>query len=512
MSTLRNLANKYAALSDEQLDWLELLTPDWPLLADLALGDLVLWVPTTDGKYLAVAHSRPAGSVTLFYRDIIGDYMRDDWREVADETMSTRKPASSRAPVWYEENAMKLTAYSVSMREEGMSGGVETARNTDTGVIPTIGLPSQPFAVLTVHTSPSDPQYATRIGQAFREVADDLCSMIQEGLFPSPGAGKGRERGEPRASDGLVRINIEGKVTFASPNTQSTFMMLGYRDELEGENFSEVIGELVKGQFDTNESLPLIAQGRVARRADIELNGRFVTLRAIPVIRDEERIGGVVLTRDVTGLRQQEQELITKDATIREIHHRVKNNLQTVASLLRVQARRARSEEAKEVLSQAMRRVAAIAVVHDTLSTGLSQIVDFDVVFDRVLGLAAEVASLHGTTVHPHKEGRFGELPSEYATPLALALTEIVTNAVEHGLAGREGEVNITAERTDSRLAVEVVDTGTGLPGGTVGDGLGTQIVRTLVEGELGGSIVWGPHQGGGTRVSIEIPLRWIRV
>ncbi len=510
MSTLRNLATKYASLNEEQLDWLELLTADWPLLADLALGDIVLWVPTDDGNYLAVAHSRPAGSVTLFYRDIIGDFMRDDWREVVDETMQTREPASSRAPVWYEENAMRLTAYSVSLREESAAGTSETARNTDTGVITTIGAPSRPFAVVTVHTSPSDPQYATRIGQAFREVADDLFAMIQQGLFPSPGTSRGRERGAPRASDGLVRIDTDGDVTFASPNTQSTFMLLGFRDELEGENFSEVIGELVKGQFDTNESLPLIAQGRVAKRADIEVNGRIVTLRSIPVIREEERIGGIVLTRDVTGLRQQEQELITKDATIREIHHRVKNNLQTVASLLRVQARRARSEEAKEVLGQAMRRVAAIAVVHDTLSTGLSQIVDFDVVFDRVLGLAAEVASLHGTTVHPSKHGRFGELPSGYATPLALALTEIVTNAVEHGLAGREGEVIITADRSDSLLAVQVVDTGTGLPGGTVGDGLGTQIVRTLVEGELGGSIVWGLDERGGTRVSIEVPLRWL--
>lgn len=511
MSTLRNLASKYSDLSEEQLEWLELLILDWPLLADLALGDVVLWVPTKDSNYIAVAHSRPAGSVTLFYRDIIGDFIRDDWREVVDETMETQVPASSRAPVWYEESAMRLHAYSVSMRDEGGAGSAETARNTDTGVITTIGAPTQPFAVLTVHTSPADSQYTTHIGKAFREVAEDLLSMIQQGLFPSPGSTRGRERGAPRASDGLLRINTEGTVTFASPNTQSAFTLLGHRDELEGENFSELIAELVKGQFDTNESLPLIAQGRVPRRADIEINGRVLTLRAIPVIRDEERIGGIVLTRDVTGLRQQEQELITKDATIREIHHRVKNNLQTVASLLRVQARRARSEEAKEVLGQAMRRVAAIAVVHDTLSTGLSQIVSFDVVFDRVLGLAAEVASLHGTTVHPHKKGTFGELPSEYATPLALALTEIVTNAVEHGLAGREGEVIITADRTDSRLTVEVVDTGTGLPGGTVGDGLGTQIVRTLVEGELGGSIVWGPEERGGTRVFIDVPLYWIR-
>ncbi|GAA1603577.1 histidine kinase N-terminal domain-containing protein [Leucobacter chromiireducens subsp. chromiireducens] len=491
VATLRNLATKYSSISEEEIEWLELLTLDLQLLADLALSDVVLWVPTEDGDYLAVAHSRPAGSVTLFYRDVIGDFLRPDWRGLVDQTIETGERAASTSPAWYEENPMRLTAYSVSRRDE--QGNVHG-----------------PFAVMTVHTSVADTQPASRIGAAYREVAGDLLDMIQEGLFPAPGNTRGGEQGSPRASDGLVRINLDGEATFASPNTQTTFTTLGYRDEIEGENFAEVLAEIVKGQFDTNESLPLIAQGKIAKRVEIDARGRTVTLRSIPVVREGKRVGGIVLTRDVTELRQQAQELITKDATIREIHHRVKNNLQTVASLLRVQARRARSEEAKEVLGQAMRRVAAIAVVHDTLSTGLSQIVDFDQVFDRVVGLAAEVASLHGTTVHPHKEGEFGELPSEYATPLALALTEIVTNAVEHGLAGREGSVFVRADRTEERLSVEVVDTGTGLPGGTVGDGLGTQIVRTLVEGELGGSIVWAPDEGGGTKVSIEVPLHWI--
>lgn len=493
MVTLRKLATKYSTLDTEEIEWLELLTLDWQLLADLALSDVVLWAPTEDGNYIAVAHSRPAGSVTLFYRDVIGDFLRADWRELVDQAMVSGELAVSTSPAWYEENPMRLAAYSVSRTDEH-------------------GEVRGPFAVATVHTSVADTQKASRIGAAFREVADDLFSMMQAGLFPSRGSARGGEQGAPRASDGLVRVNPDGVVTFASPNTQTTFTTLGFRDELEGETFSEVLAELMKGQFDTNESLPLVAQGKIAKRVEIEASGHIVTLRSIPVLRDGARIGGVILTRDVTELRQQAQELITKDATIREIHHRVKNNLQTVASLLRVQARRARSEEAKQVLGQAMRRVAAIAVVHDTLSTGLSQIVDFDVVFDRVLGLAAEVASLHNTTVHPHKEGEFGELPSEYATPLALALTEIVTNAVEHGLAGREGEVIIRADRNDDRLAVEVIDTGTGLPGGTVGDGLGTQIVRTLVEGELGGSITWGADERGGTRVAIQVPLHWIAV
>jgi len=237
-----------------------------------------------------------------------------------------------------------------------------------------------------------------------------------------------------------------------------------------------------------------------------------VSLRAIPLRLGGVRIGAIVLVRDVTEVRHQERELITKDATIREIHHRVKNNLQTVASLLRIQARRTHSEGARDALTQAMRRVAAIAVVHDTLSEGLSQNVDFDEVFARVLMLIAEVASSHNTVVRPKSTGSFGTLPSEYATPLALALTELVTNAVEHGLVGRsDGEVEIVASRTDDSLAVKVRDNGGGLPEGKVGSGLGTQIVRTLIQGELGGTIDWHTLEGEGTEVTIEVPLLYLK-
>jgi len=182
-----------------------------------------------------------------------------------------------------------------------------------------------------------------------------------------------------------------------------------------------------------------------------------------------------------------------------------------VASLLRIQARRTKSDVAKDALDQAMRRVAAIAVVHDTLSEGLSQNVDFDVVFDRVLKLVAEVASGANQVVRPRLKGSFGILPSEYATPLALVLTELVTNAVEHGLKGKEdGHVTINVRRSEDSLRVSVQDDGAGLSGGLVGEGLGTQIVRTLVEGELGGSIEWNSREGQGTEVAIDIPLQYL--
>lgn len=492
MSTLRNLVKKYGDVSEADIDWLDRLVADWPLLADLAFGDVVLWAPTTDDSYIAVAHARPASTATLFYRDVLGDFLRSDWRDFVDGALEAGTAVESTSPAWYEEVPMKLVAYPVHRRDE------------ETGEL--VG----PIAVVTHHANLSDNRSASRIESAFKESADDLFTMIGEGTFPEPAGTRGSQRGAPRASDGLIRLDTDGEITFASPNTQTTFTLIGYRDEMEGEHLSDVVAEVLTGQQDVNESLPLITDGKAARRADVEARGRVVTMRSIVVYLGGERTGAIILTRDITELRQQEQELITKDATIREIHHRVKNNLQTVASLLRIQARRAKSEDAKEALSQAMRRVAAIAVVHDTLSTGLSQIVDFDDVFDRVLLLVTEVASIHNTTVHPKKRGSFGELPSEYATPLSLALTEVVTNAVEHGLAGREGEVVIEATRDDRRLTVLVLDTGTGLPGGIVGDGLGTQIVRTLIQGELGGTITWGAADGGGTKVTIDIPLRWM--
>jgi two-component sensor histidine kinase len=308
----------------------------------------------------------------------------------------------------------------------------------------------------------------------------------------------------------LLRLDVDGMVTFASPNGLSAFNRMGFAGELEGESLAEVTTGLLQGKLVIDESLPLVVTGRAPWRTDIEARGVTVSLRAIPLRDKGERVGAVVLCRDVTELRHQERELITKDATIREIHHRVKNNLQTVASLLRIQARRTHTDVAREALTQAMRRVASIAVVHDTLSEGLSQNVDFDTVFDRVLMLITEVASSHATTVRPTRTGSFGALPSEYATPLALALTELVTNAVEHGLDGRDGVVEISAERDDEQLTVKVRDDGVGLPEGKVGSGLGTQIVRTLIQGELGGTIDWHTLVGNGTEVTIEIPFRWL--
>jgi two-component sensor histidine kinase len=156
-----------------------------------------------------------------------------------------------------------------------------------------------------------------------------------------------------------------------------------------------------------------------------------------------------------------------------------------------------------------MRRVATIALVHETLSEGLGETVDFDDVVDRTVAMAVEVAGASGP-VRVLRAGSFGELEAENATPLALVLTELVTNAVEHGLAAGGGTVLLEARRSGRQLHVVVQDDGAGLPAGFVAgkDGLGTQIVKALVGGEMRGRIGWSTRPEGGTEVTVDVTLR----
>jgi two-component sensor histidine kinase len=219
------------------------------------------------------------------------------------------------------------------------------------------------------------------------------------------------------------------------------------------------------------------------------------------------------LLRDVTELRHRERELITKDATIREIHHRVKNNLQTVAALLRLQARRMRVPEASSALQEAVRRVGSIALVHETLSQASGEVVEFDDVARRIATMAGELSAPEAR-VTPVLTGCFGALSAQVATPLALVLTELLHNAIQHGLArpggAAAGTLELAAKRCGDRLYVTVADNGAGLPDGfelESATSLGLQIVRTLVVGELGGTLDISARPEGGTSVRLEVPL-----
>lgn len=483
MSKLGDVLHAEGTLDEQDIEWLHLLVGDWQLLSDLAFADLVLWVRGHDGGFLAVAQCRPSTAATVFLTDQVGRRVRADPDDVLARAWATRERIRPTEPRWEDGRPLRQEAIPV----------VRAGR---------------PVGVIIRHTDAHTARIPSRLELTYLRCAHDLFTMVAAGDYPDVSAPTGPRRGAPRVGDGMIRLDFAGIVIFASPNAQSVYHRLGLVGELEGNALADLTTALVDTRRTSDESLPLVAAGRAPWRTDVESNGVSVSLRAIPLRLKGERIGALVLCRDVSELRRRERELMSKDATIREVHHRVKNNLQTVAALLRLQARRISSPEGRAALGEAMRRVSAIALVHETLAQSIDQTVELDTIVDRALGLAADVSAATGH-VRTRRVGTFGKLDADRATPLMLVLNELVTNAVEHGLDGRPGTVTVEADRTDDRLLVRVIDDGRGLPEGSKGpgSGLGTQIVETLTAGELGGTITWSPGETCGTVVELTVPL-----
>jgi two-component system, sensor histidine kinase PdtaS len=478
------LASDRLALAEHgaRADALHRLLGDWQLLADLSFADLVLFVPDRDAEhFVVVAQMRPTTGPTAYQDDLVGTMVDAAERPQLAAAFHDGRIVREGDPVWVA---------GAPVREEALPVRVD----------------GQIVAVVARATNLAADRTPSQLEIAYLRSANDLAQMLAEGRWPYPG--EATPEGGPRVGDGLIRLDARGIVTFASPNALSAYRRLGHVGDLAGSSLAEVTGEL--GGRETSglgEPVSVIARGRTPGSGDVQAADVVVQLRAIPLRPYGDHIGGLVLVHDVTELRRRERALITKDATIREIHHRVKNNLQTVAALLRLQARRMAVPEAREALEESVRRVSSIAVVHETLSGNLDEEMSFDEVADRVMAMVAEVTS---SEVSVSRRGSFGVLPAEVATPLAMVLSELVQNAVEHGYAdGGSGQVVVTVTSASAdQLHVEVTDDGRGLPANFLidsSDRLGLQIVRTLVEGELGGTLGLEPRLEGGTVATIDV-------
>ena len=257
------------------------------------------------------------------------------------------------------------------------------------------------------------------------------------------------------------------------------------------------------------ETISAVLGARQPRDTELDGPGATVIMRAIPLRPTGEHAGGLVLLRDVTELRRRDRELVTKDATIREIHHRVKNNLQTVAALLRLQARRIDVPEGRLALDEAVRRVGAIAVVHETLSQNFDENVEFDEVADRLTGPRRRGRLARGAGPDPPRRLVRGD-QLRCGDPAGHGVHRADPERRRARLPGRGDRLHRRTQRArGGQPALVVEDDGVGLPPGfdvEATESLGLSIVRTLV-GELGGRLTLGARAGGpGTCVQVGDP------
>ncbi|MDD2858558.1 MAG: histidine kinase N-terminal domain-containing protein, partial [Candidatus Nanopelagicales bacterium] len=326
MGTVEEIAQERTDLQPEEIDTLARVIGAWSLIADLSLSDLALWLPTwNDGGAVAAALVRPTTATTTVHEDLVGSFVPRGRLPEIDQALHFGRMIGNAFPI-------------------------RSAHEPESRVI----------GVVVRSSSPAS-RVAGQLEEVYLTTADDLLHMLVAGDFPPPEA-VGDVGDAPRVGDGLIRLDAHGKVTFASPNAMSVLRRLGLATEVVGADLGSLLVRLSHRHGPMDQSLALIGGGRIAGQAEVE-NARAVALvHGIPLTAPDRAPAGLVLLRDVTDVRRRERALMSADATIREIHHRVKNNLQTVAALLRMQARRAQSDEARVALGEAELRVAAIAV------------------------------------------------------------------------------------------------------------------------------------------------------
>jgi two-component system, sensor histidine kinase PdtaS len=497
MTTPAELAALHTDLSPAEVDHLQLLMGSWSLLSDLSFSDLVLLVPirflggAAEPHLVVLGQMRPNNRPTLIEQDLVG--------QTVPESSWTLSAAALRGG--------KIVRGKAHHPALGQSVPVEN--------IP-VRYGQKVIAVLLRISFTQQPASASGYEKTYLDLFEQLAVMVTESAFPFHDEEVGTEE-TPRVGDGVVVVDAEGRVEFASPNAINAFHRMGVYSPPEGRRFTDLGIEESAIQWAMATGRPVVEE--IERRPDV-----IVLVHCIPLLSRGSVTGAIILLRDVTDVRRLDRLLLSKDAAIREVHHRVKNNLQTISSLLSLQARRV-SGEGRKALRESERRVRSIAVVHESLSRDPGDEVPFAEIVESLVKMA-EDSVVSSCPVEFSVRGSVGDLKADVATPLAVTLAEVLQNAVEHAFPdGSEGDpakcadkvpghVEIRLDHEDNHLVVEVRDDGCGLPEGfdiTNTTSLGLSIVRDLVGGQLGGTIdmrAVDAAQGGGTRVRIEVPLR----
>lgn len=301
--------------------------------------------------------------------------------------------------------------------------------------------------------------------------------------------------------DGLMVVDAQKVIIAVNNKARHIFQVL---------HVADVLGRRTNDLAINWPLVGMVIDTGIAESKQFFMHGRLLLMKVLPVPARPKSNCAIVILQDITELHKKDEELLIKSAVIKEIHHRVKNNLQTIVSLLRLQERRTESSEAKSILQDCIGRVNSIAVVHEYLSQQGDGMIDVGKVAKSIY--QALVSSMLNSDFVLETDFATDNvlLPSEKATSIALILNELLQNAIEHAFAGRtNGKLIVRFNDSGSCYELLIADNGVGLPpdfSWQQSSSLGLKIIKTMAEADLKGSFALVPLADGGVQASVIIP------
>lgn len=301
--------------------------------------------------------------------------------------------------------------------------------------------------------------------------------------------------------DGLMVVDAQKVIIAVNNKARHIFQVL---------HVADVLGRRTNDLAINWPLVGMVIDTGIAESKQFFMHGRLLLMKVLPVPARPKSNCAIVILQDITELHKKDEELLIKSAVIKEIHHRVKNNLQTIVSLLRLQERRTESSEAKSILQDCIGRVNSIAVVHEYLSQQGDGMIDVGKVAKSIY--QALVSSMLNSDFVLETDFATDNvlLPSEKATSIALILNELLQNAIEHAFAGRtNGKLTVRFNDSGGCYELLIADNGVGLPpdfSWQQSSSLGLKIIKTMAEADLKGSFALVPLADGGVQASVIIP------
>ena len=467
--SVAEICRQYADLRADDIKIIEKMAEVLQILADLTQADIFIDCVTKDpDAAIVVAEAKPRTARSLYRFSVAGQLALKKNEPAVIRTMQTGFPTI------------------------GMRGISQEGVPIKQSVVPITNKSSRTIGVLIMEQDITEQVSQEQKVKDLMETAEHLSETLFKVAFS-----------EGKISnilpDGLLILDKNGEITYYNLAARDVFDRIGFRGkEIKGKKIIDVLPDLDFRHDVLAEQMYIEAQIR-----GLNLAFTSVPLKSF----DETAAGALMLIRDITEIRVKEKELMLQSVVIKEIHHRIKNNLQTVASLLRMQARRVDSEQTKKALNDSISRILSIAVVHEVLSKEGMDLVDVRSVLTHLIDMIIHNMVDHDRHITINLSCDSFNLYSRQATSLIMIVNELIHNALEHAFVNKStGIINVEIKQKDNQIELVVADNGIGFSEKEINQSksLGLNIIRTLVEEDLKGTINIIRHKG--TKVKIRFP------
>ncbi len=477
-------------LTEGDVAFLQKLECNLGILADISRSDVLMYAQLSGVHAAVIAQARPHSISPVHVGSLLGHLVTSAEQPLVWRTLERGHFSQGNLRLVTNESPIVQKIYPIHHAEEKVIGA------------------------LSIETNLLEHERHRRRSRVFQQALGLLQQMVLRDEL------EGAQNLSPFGEhDGIMVIDEQKRIQYMSGIATNLYRKIGYVESLVGKRISGL------KTADDNLASMAVERGRCIEQ-EVHEGNRIWIKKAIPLTTWEGQPANwrkflswptrnsrppyqVMLTvHDETEARYRERELEVKSTMIQEVHHRVKNNLQTIAGLLRMSARRTNSEETRQALQEAINRIMSVAVIHEFLSHHESQVINIREVSQRIIN------QMQQGVLDPEKQIRLDlrgpnvYLPARQATACAMVINELLQNAVEHGYQRRSGgTVSVQLVDEGDEVTITIQDDGVGLPADfdrEQAENLGLQIVQTLVKHDLRGQFEL--EGGDGVRAVVSFP------